>query len=113
MFGRKKNETPDPTGFEGRLVVWRRHIHAHPELSYEERETTEYIEGELRSMGLKPERFEVGTGLWCDVAAADSFTVTSTDTVDPAAAAICAWVSVQDRSCPFTVAAAPASPESD
>ena len=43
----------------------------------------------------------------------DSFTVTSTDTVDPAAAAICAWVSVQDRSCPFTVAAAPASPESD
>ena len=61
MFGRKKNETPDPTGFEGRLVGWRRHIHAHPELSYEERETTEYIEGELRSMGLKPERFEVVT----------------------------------------------------
>ena len=79
MFGRKKNETPDPTGFEGRLVGWRRHIHAHPELSYEERETTEYIEGELRSMGLKPERFEVGTGLWCDVAAADG--ATSTDVV--------------------------------
>lgn len=74
MFGRKKGETRDPAGFDGRLVEWRRHIHARPELSYEERETTTYIEGELRSMGLEPERFTVGTGLWCDVAAADGAT---------------------------------------
>ncbi|MBB1033879.1 amidohydrolase [Dietzia sp. CQ4] len=76
MFGRKKSEPGDADGFEGRLIGWRRHIHAHPELSYEETETTDYIEGELRSMGLTPKRFRIGTGLWCDVPAADGATAT-------------------------------------
>ncbi|GAA1054785.1 amidohydrolase [Dietzia natronolimnaea] len=76
MFGRKKSEPGDADGFEGRLIGWRRHIHAHPELSYEETETTDYIEGELRSMGLTPTRFRIGTGLWCDVPAADGATAT-------------------------------------
>ncbi|MET3860487.1 carboxylate-amine ligase [Dietzia sp. 2505] len=76
MFGRKKSEPGDANGFEGRLIGWRRHIHAHPELSYEETETTDYIEGELRSMGLEPTRFRIGTGLWCDVPAADGATAT-------------------------------------
>lgn len=76
MFGRKKSEPGDADGFEGRLIGWRRHIHAHPELSYEETETTDYIEGELRSMGLEPTRFRIGTGLWCDVPAADGATAT-------------------------------------
>ncbi|MDV8000007.1 amidohydrolase [Rhodococcus sp. IEGM 1408] len=76
MFGNKKSEPRDPAGFDSRLVAWRRHIHAHPELSYAERETTDYIEAELREMGLKPERFELGTGLWCDVAAASGATAT-------------------------------------
>nr|WP_187700722.1 M20 family metallopeptidase [Dietzia sp. CW19] len=58
------------------MIGWRRHIHAHPELSYEETETTDYIEGELRSMGLEPTRFRIGTGLWCDVPAADGATAT-------------------------------------
>nr|WP_187702081.1 M20 family metallopeptidase [Dietzia sp. CQ4] len=58
------------------MIGWRRHIHAHPELSYEETETTDYIEGELRSMGLTPKRFRIGTGLWCDVPAADGATAT-------------------------------------
>lgn len=57
-----------------RLVAWRRHLHAHPELSYEEHETTEYIAGELRELGLEPQRFELGTGLWCDVPPADGAT---------------------------------------
>ncbi|AWH96958.1 M20 family metallopeptidase [Dietzia psychralcaliphila] len=76
MFGRKKSDSGDSDGFEGRLIGWRRHIHTHPELSYEETETTDYIDGELRSMGLEPTRFRIGTGLWCDVPAADGATAT-------------------------------------
>lgn len=70
MFGKSKSRPRDPAGFESRLVEWRRHLHAHPELSYEERETTDYIDQELRSLGLEPTRFALGTGLWCDVPAA-------------------------------------------
>ena len=33
------------------LVRWRRHVHQHPELSFEEVETAAYIETELRTMG--------------------------------------------------------------
>lgn len=49
---------------------WRRHIHTHPELSYEEERTTDFIADELEKMGLEPRRFDLGTGLWCDVPAA-------------------------------------------
>lgn len=86
MFGSKnKNKDDDdelrgsgsgPDGWEGRLVQWRRHIHAHPELSFEEHQTTEYIAEQLREMGLKPQRFELGTGLWADVPAAKGASAT-------------------------------------
>ena len=82
MLGRKTSEKDDrktdgdPRGFEDRLVSWRRHIHTHPELSYEETETTDFIADELEKMGLTPRRFELGTGLWCDVPAADDATAT-------------------------------------
>ena len=33
------------------VLAWRRHIHRHPELSFEEHETAAYIEAELRAMG--------------------------------------------------------------
>lgn len=82
MFGRKTTEknnpktdgtsTDDaPRGFEERLVGWRRQIHAHPELSFEEHRTTDFVADELEKLGLRPRRFELGTGLWCDVPAAD------------------------------------------
>lgn len=32
------------------LVNWRRHLHSHPELSFEEHETAKYIEAELKKM---------------------------------------------------------------
>ena len=70
MVGSDERTPRDPAGFEDRLKAWRRHLHAHPELSYEERETTDYVEGELWAMGLEPTRFRLGTGLWCDVPAA-------------------------------------------
>ena len=38
------------------LVRWRRHLHAHPELSYQERETAAYIAGELEAMGVRATR---------------------------------------------------------
>ena len=61
----------DEADFEEHLVRWRRHIHAHPELSFEEHRTTDFIAGELEKLGLRPQRFELGTGLWCDVPPAD------------------------------------------
>ncbi|WP_043721851.1 M20/M25/M40 family metallo-hydrolase, partial [Kutzneria sp. 744] len=49
------------------VVAWRRHIHAHPEVSRQEHETTELIAGVLRSVGLHPEILPGGTGLICDI----------------------------------------------
>ncbi|ACU40215.1 amidohydrolase [Actinosynnema pretiosum subsp. pretiosum] len=49
------------------VIAWRRHIHAHPELSRKEYRTTELIGDVLRSAGLKPRVLPGGTGLVCDV----------------------------------------------
>ena len=37
-------------------VAWRRHLHANPELSFEEHETAAYIEAKLQAWGLETER---------------------------------------------------------
>lgn len=34
------------------LIAWRRHIHAHPELSYQEFETAAYVQNTLQSFGI-------------------------------------------------------------
>jgi amidohydrolase len=39
-----------------RLVAWRRHLHAHPDLSTHEEETAAYLQRELLMMGLDPWR---------------------------------------------------------
>jgi amidohydrolase len=49
------------------VVAWRRHIHAHPELSRREYNTTELVAKLLREVGLKPRILPGGTGLICDV----------------------------------------------
>ena len=36
---------------EARAIAWRRHLHAHPELSFQEHETAAFIEKTLRSFG--------------------------------------------------------------
>ncbi len=51
----------------GRVVAWRRHIHAHPELSRAEHETTRFLAERLTSVGLQPRVLPVGTGLVCDI----------------------------------------------
>jgi amidohydrolase len=46
-----------PPELEQQVVGWRRHIHAHPELSFEEVETSRFVEETLRSFdGLELER---------------------------------------------------------
>ncbi len=51
------------------LVAWRRHIHAHPELSRAEHETTAFLVDRLTGAGLSPRRLPGGTGLICDIGA--------------------------------------------
>lgn len=51
---------------EGELVRWRRHLHRHPEVSFQEHETTAYLAGELEALGLEPVR-RTQTGLWADI----------------------------------------------
>ncbi len=52
---------------EAQLIAWRRDLHAHPELSFEERRTTKVVAEHLRALGLSPVGLPGGTGLWCDV----------------------------------------------
>lgn len=53
------------------LVAFRRHLHAHPELSGHEVETTELIAERLRAAGLAPQLLPGGTGLVCDLGTPD------------------------------------------
>lgn len=50
------------------LVAFRRHLHAHPELSGEEYETTAYVVERLTVAGLEPRVLPGGTGVLCDLA---------------------------------------------
>ncbi|MCS6819834.1 MAG: amidohydrolase, partial [Chitinophagales bacterium] len=47
-----------PTALFEQIVSWRRHLHAHPELSGEEKETAKFVADKLKSFGL-----EVQTGV--------------------------------------------------
>jgi amidohydrolase len=49
------------------LITFRRELHAHPELSYEEHETTARVAERLRVAGLVPRVLPTGTGLICDL----------------------------------------------
>lgn len=49
------------------LIAVRRQLHAHPELSFGENQTTELLAAKLRAAGLKPRILMSGTGLTCDI----------------------------------------------
>ncbi|QSB15492.1 amidohydrolase [Natronosporangium hydrolyticum] len=51
----------------GELIAVRRHLHAHPELSHQEFETTALVAGELRVAGLTPRLLPSGNGVICDI----------------------------------------------
>jgi amidohydrolase len=48
------------------VVAWRRHLHAHPELSYQEFHTVKYVGEQLLAFGLKPKAL-AGTGLVVEI----------------------------------------------
>lgn len=48
------------------VVAWRRHLHAHPELSYQEFDTVKYVEEQVKAFGLKPVSLAT-TGLMVEI----------------------------------------------
>jgi amidohydrolase len=64
LQGAVRAQTPAPlsaevdrlaSAAEPQLLVWRRHLHQHPELSNREVETAKYVADELRKLGLEPQ----------------------------------------------------------
>ncbi|MDV6263278.1 M20 family metallopeptidase [Rhodococcoides yunnanense] len=49
------------------LALWRRHIHANPELARREFGTTAFVIEQLEAAGLSPKPLPGGTGLICDI----------------------------------------------
>jgi amidohydrolase len=45
------------------MVAWRRHLHMHPELSYQEKETSAYVAARLAEFGIEVKRSSAGFGL--------------------------------------------------
>ena len=50
-------------GLQSQLVQWRRHLHANPELSFEEHQTMAFIATTLKSLGVEFEEGVAGTGV--------------------------------------------------
>ncbi len=53
------------------IISARRYLHAHPELSFEENETTAYLAVELVKLGVEPHLFKNVTGLWAELGSCD------------------------------------------
>lgn len=45
------------------VIRWRRHLHANPELSFQEINTSKFVAGVLREIGLSPQEGMAGTGV--------------------------------------------------
>ncbi len=60
-----------------RLVEWRRHLHRHPELSYQERETAAFVAQTLNDLGIRCETGVAGTGVVGYVEGADTSRTTA------------------------------------
>jgi amidohydrolase len=54
---------PDITPYLGKLVTFRRDLHAHPELKFEEKRTSDQVASYLQALGLTPHRGMGGTGV--------------------------------------------------
>lgn len=55
-------------GLHDELVSFRRDLHAHPEVGYNERRTTARVKERLERAGLEPRVLRMGTGLVCEIA---------------------------------------------
>ncbi|WP_412778208.1 M20 aminoacylase family protein [Thalassospira lucentensis] len=49
--------------FHDDMIQWRQHLHAHPELSYQENETAKFVAEKLRSYGIEVTEGVGGTGV--------------------------------------------------
>ncbi|MBL7859185.1 MAG: amidohydrolase [Cyclobacteriaceae bacterium] len=49
------------------IIALRRHLHAHPELSYKEFNTVKYVAQQLRTMGIEPQEGVGATGLVAEI----------------------------------------------
>lgn len=58
--------------FHALLVSWRHHLHQHPEVGFEEVQTSDYIADALVAMGLEVHRGIGGTGLVASLTVGDS-----------------------------------------
>jgi amidohydrolase len=52
---------------EAELIAIRRDLHAHPELAFAEKRTSDLIAERLRTLGLAPTVLPGGTGVICDI----------------------------------------------
>ena len=57
------NLVPEAVALDAELRGWRRHLHAHPETAFEERETAAFVAERLRAMGLEVHTGLAGTGV--------------------------------------------------
>ena len=49
------------------IISWRRHLHQHPELSFEEFDTSDFVAEKLIEMGYEVKRNIGGTGVLCNL----------------------------------------------
>jgi amidohydrolase len=63
------------TQHERELIEFRRTLHAHPEVGYQEYRTTRYIESRLEAAGLRSTILPKGTGLIVDIGHSDGPTI--------------------------------------
>lgn len=60
---RPVNVIPEIIEQSEELKTWRRHIHAHPELAFEEHDTATFVAEKLRSFGIEVHEGMAGTGV--------------------------------------------------
>ncbi len=65
--GERLNFAAQAKRLQADIVRDRRYFHRHPELSFQEKETSAYIGARLKEMGLTPHTFEDYYGLYADV----------------------------------------------
>lgn len=61
------NFAKEAEGLENWIIEKRRYLHRHPELSFEEKETTAFLVKELEALGLQPQTYPDYYGVWADI----------------------------------------------
>lgn len=54
---------PEIHGFQDEMTAWRRHLHAHPEIAFEETQTADFVAAKLAEFGVEVSRGLAKTGV--------------------------------------------------